>query len=104
MGERKTGPIEKGCVFKWYDGAYSGLDDVHTNSKTHIGTVVIPAAWGMAEYLGKSGKELLEAVICGYEVMARIGMGFGVPATGIRDGTQQEQREALELQPLVGNF
>lgn len=54
------------------------LDDVHTNSKTHIGTVVIPAAWSLAEALHKSGKELLEAVICGYEVMSRIGMGFGV--------------------------
>lgn len=54
------------------------LDDVHTKSKTHIGTVVIPAAWCLADYLGKSGKHFLEAVICGYEVMARIGMGFGV--------------------------
>lgn len=54
------------------------MDDVHTNSKTHIGTVVIPAAWGMAEELGASGKEFLLAVICGYEVMSRIGMAFGV--------------------------
>ena len=54
------------------------LDDVHTKSKTHIGTVVIPAAWCLAGYLGKNGREFLEAVICGYEVMARIGMGFGV--------------------------
>lgn len=54
------------------------LDDVHVQSKTHIGTVVIPAAWSTATYLHKSGKEFLEAVICGYEVMSRIGMGFGV--------------------------
>lgn len=54
------------------------LDDVHTDSKTHIGTVVIPAAWSMARYLGKTGKELLEAVVCGYETMARIGMALGV--------------------------
>ncbi len=54
------------------------MDDVHTGSKTHIGTVVVPAAWGLAQALGASGKECLEAVICGYEVMSRIGMGFGV--------------------------
>ncbi len=54
------------------------LDDVHTKSKTHIGTVVIPAAWCLAEHMGKTGREFLEALICGYEVMARIGMGFGV--------------------------
>lgn len=54
------------------------LDDVHTKSKTHIGTVVIPAAWGIGEYAGISGKEYLEGIICGYEIMSRIGMGFGV--------------------------
>ncbi len=56
------------------------LDDVHTRSKTHIGAVVIPAAWGMAEYLEKGPDELLLAVICGYEVTSRIGMAFGVSA------------------------
>lgn len=56
------------------------LDDVHTGSKTHIGTVVVPAAWGMAEYLGKDQGDLLLAVICGYETMSRIGMALGVSA------------------------
>ncbi|MGE5678456.1 MAG: MmgE/PrpD family protein [Pseudomonadota bacterium] len=54
------------------------LDDVHTRSKTHIGTVVIPAAWGMAEYLQSSGREFLMAVLAGYEAEARIGMAMGV--------------------------
>lgn len=31
------------------------MDDVHTRSKTHIGTVVVPAAWAAAEYGKKSG-------------------------------------------------
>ncbi|MDP3387861.1 MAG: MmgE/PrpD family protein [Eubacteriales bacterium] len=54
------------------------LDDVHTKSKTHIGTVVVPTAIALAQHLKSSGKEFLEAVICGYEVMSRIGMAFGV--------------------------
>ena len=54
------------------------LDDVHVRSKTHIGTVVVPAAWALVEEYGLSGARLLEAVLCGYEIMARIGMGFGV--------------------------
>lgn len=54
------------------------MDDVHTGSKTHIGTVVVPAAWGMAQYLGASGKAFLGAVVAGYETMARIGMALGV--------------------------
>lgn len=63
------------------------LDDVHTESKAHIGTVVIPAAWALAERCGCTGKELLEAVICGYEVMARIGKGFGVVTHRKKAGT-----------------
>ena len=54
------------------------LDDVHTQSKTHIGAVVLPAAWSLGESIDATGKELLEAVIAGYETMARIGKGFGV--------------------------
>nr|WP_312579540.1 MmgE/PrpD family protein [Sedimentibacter sp.] len=54
------------------------LDDVHTNSKTHIGTVVVPTAICLAQHLKSTSKEFLEAVICGYEIMSRIGMGFGV--------------------------
>ncbi|MFA6505721.1 MAG: MmgE/PrpD family protein [Treponemataceae bacterium] len=54
------------------------LDDVHTGSKSHIGAVVVPAAWTMAEALGLPGKSFLEAVIVGYETMARIGAAMDV--------------------------
>lgn len=54
------------------------IDDVHTGSRTHIGSVVLPAAWSLAEAMGATGRELLEAVIAGYETMARIGKGFGI--------------------------
>lgn len=56
------------------------MDDVHTGSKTHIGSVVVPAAWGTAQLVEASGEDLVLAVICGYEVMSRIGMAFGVSA------------------------
>lgn len=54
------------------------LDDVHTLSKLHPGAVVVPAAWVLIDAMEASGKSLLEAVIAGYEVMSRIGQGFGV--------------------------
>jgi 2-methylcitrate dehydratase PrpD len=56
------------------------LDDVHTGSKSHIGAVVLPAAWSVAEAIGAGGEKLLEAVVAGYEAMSRIGRGFGVAA------------------------
>lgn len=54
------------------------LDDVHTGSKSHIGAVVVETAWTVAEAVGKDGKHFLEAVIAGYEVMARVGMAMDV--------------------------
>ena len=56
------------------------LDDVHTASKCHIGTVVTPAAWNTAAMLGASGEELATAVVAGYEIAARIAMAFGIKA------------------------
>ena len=54
------------------------LDDVHTLSKSHVGAVVVPAAWTVAEALNADGRSFLEAVILGYEVMSRVGMGMDV--------------------------
>lgn len=60
------------------------LDDVHTASKTHIGTVVVPAAWAMAQHIGASGKSMLLAIICGTETMSRIGMALDVKSHRLR--------------------
>lgn len=77
-GENRKVPLRNAAFLNAMMGHTLELDDVHTESKTHIGTVVIPAAWALAEHLKLSGKQFLEAVVCGYETMARIGMGFGV--------------------------
>lgn len=54
------------------------LDDVHTASKSHVGAVVVPTAWTVADAMSMGGKELLEAVIVGYEVMGRVGRAMDV--------------------------
>lgn len=54
------------------------LDDVHTGSKSHIGAVVVTTAWTLADGMKKNGKDFLEAVIAGYEIMARVGMAMDV--------------------------
>lgn len=77
-GRGRRGSLLTGVFLNAMMGHALELDDVHTESKTHIGTVVVPAAWALAEYLGRNGEEFLEAIICGYETMARVGMGFGV--------------------------
>jgi len=77
-GTDEKNNLRNAVFFNSMMGHVLELDDVHTNSKTHIGIIVVPAAWALSEYLNKSGKEFMEAVICGYEAMSRIGMGFGV--------------------------
>ncbi|NNE36901.1 MAG: MmgE/PrpD family protein, partial [Gammaproteobacteria bacterium] len=53
------------------------MDDLHKQSVTHPGCVVIPAAIAMAASEGRSGKDLLEAIIIGYEAMCRVGNASG---------------------------
>lgn len=49
------------------------LDDVYAPALSHPGPVVVPAALAVAQREGASGKELLTAVVAGYEVMGRVG-------------------------------
>jgi 2-methylcitrate dehydratase PrpD len=49
------------------------LDDIHKASIIHAATVVIPAALAVAEWKNKSGRELIEAIVIGYDVCYRIG-------------------------------
>jgi 2-methylcitrate dehydratase PrpD len=53
-------------------------DDAHKESMGHPGCVVIPAALVIGEMVGASGAAVLEAVVAGYEVALRIGIGVGV--------------------------
>jgi 2-methylcitrate dehydratase PrpD len=49
------------------------LDDVHYPSISHPGSVIIPAVLSLGETKNISGKQFLEAVIVGYEIMGRVG-------------------------------
>ena len=49
------------------------LDDDHREGVLHPGVAVIPAAFAMAETLGKTGKEFVLATALGYEIMIRLG-------------------------------
>ena len=53
------------------------MDDLHRSSVTHPGTVVIPAAWAVAEAENLGGRAFLEAVLKGYEACCRIGNAVG---------------------------
>jgi len=52
-------------------------DDVHNGSVFHPATVVFPPALAAAQAEGNSGRELLAAVVAGYEVGIRVGEFLG---------------------------
>ena len=57
-----------------YDDTYDG----------HPGSTVIPVALALAEKLGKNGEELIEAIVCGYEVGIRM-------ANAIKPGPERQK-------------
>lgn len=54
-------------------------DDWHEQSHTHIGATVVPTAIAVAEEHGSSGKDVLTAVVVGYDIEDRAGC-LSVPA------------------------
>lgn len=49
------------------------LDDQNLSSNAHTGCVILPAALAAGEEMNSSGKDVLEAFMCGTEVTAMIG-------------------------------
>ncbi len=61
----------------WANGVLANVldyDDGHRLTKGHPGAMVIPAALAVAERVGASPTELVEAVLVGYEVAIRAGV------------------------------
>lgn len=52
-------------------------DDFHPATKAHPGCAVVPAALAMAEREGRSGTELLNAVVLGYDLCCRFLLALG---------------------------
>lgn len=52
------------------------LDDVHRTSHTHPGVSTIPVALALVEELNLTGKELIEAIVVGYEIGIRVGLAL----------------------------
>lgn len=53
-------------------------DDSHVGGRFHPGCAIVPAALAMAETEGRSGQELLRALVLGYDIGARAVMAMGV--------------------------
>lgn len=54
-------------------GHIMDMDDVHNASIVHLAVVTIPVAIALAQKLHKSGRDVIEAIVAGYEMGARVG-------------------------------
>jgi len=55
------------------------IDDIHLRSLIHPGAVTVPAVLAVAEARAASGKDVLAALVAGYEVGLRVGIAAGIP-------------------------
>jgi len=53
------------------------MDDVDKRAILHAAPTIMPAALAMAQHVGASGLEFLEAIVIGYEATIRIGRAVG---------------------------
>jgi 2-methylcitrate dehydratase PrpD len=60
-------------------GQSTGQEDMHADSSCHCGSMIIPVAFAVGEELGSSGKDVITAIVLGYDVTGRIGMSMLSP-------------------------
>lgn len=53
------------------------FDDVNNEASLHPGVVIFPAAIAACEMANRGGREFIEGVVLGYEVMIRLGRALG---------------------------
>lgn len=80
-GSRWTLPADLAALVNGTQVHGFELDDLHRRAIVHPGGVTIPAIVAMAEQLGAdtvSGRDFLVAVVAGYEIAIRVGLGCGL--------------------------
>ncbi|KAF3996552.1 MmgE/PrpD family protein [Glaciimonas immobilis] len=76
ISRRQTSPLFAAMV-NAASSHFAEQDDVHNGSVFHPATVVFPAVLAVAQSIGCSGRDILTAVVAGYEVGIRIGEFLG---------------------------
>jgi 2-methylcitrate dehydratase PrpD len=60
-------------------GQSTGQEDMHADSSCHCGSMIIPTAFAVGQDLNSSAKEVITAIVIGYDVTGRIGMSMLSP-------------------------
>lgn len=100
-------------------GTFLELDEGNQFARGHPAMHVVPAVWALGEKAGLSGRELITALVVGYEIGARIGIaarirmsmhphgtwgtvGAAVGAARLAGLDQEGMREAINVSSCLG--
>jgi 2-methylcitrate dehydratase PrpD len=72
-GDAKTYSPSIAALLNGALGHSLDFDDTHADSSLHASAPVVPAAFAVGEMVGASGKDVLTAIVAGYEVCCRLG-------------------------------
>ncbi len=73
FGDSKTYTPAVAALLNGALGHSLDFDDTHADSSLHPSAPVVPAAFAVGEMGGASGREVLTAIVAGYEVCCRLG-------------------------------
>ena len=73
FGDSRTWTPAVAALLNGTMGHSLDFDDTHADSSLHPSAPVVPAAFAVGEMVGASGREVLTAIVAGYEVCCRLG-------------------------------
>ena len=73
LGRREKVDLANAALLGGISSHTFDFDDTHLRTIIHPAGPVAPAALALAEHLGRSGRELLDAIVIGIEVSCRVG-------------------------------
>jgi len=76
IGDGKKLPALNVALINAVRGHALDMDDGHRHANGHPGVVTIPAALALAERENITGKEVIEAIVAGYETFIRVGISI----------------------------
>src|SRR5258705_12753997 len=72
FGDSKTWTPAVAALLNGALGHSLDFDDTHPDSSLHPSAPVVPAAFAVGELVGASGRDVLTAIVAGYEVCCRL--------------------------------
>ena len=97
----QTEPL-KAALINGTAGTFLELDEGNQFARGHPGIHVIPAALAVAEEMNLSGREVLTALVLGYEIAARIGIACKIRMSMHPHGTWGTVGAAVAVGKLMG--